>query len=167
MTSRRPKSRASFRARPRRRVVWMDRFIDLSFGAGAVGTDLTVDLDPELRSQATVVRMIVYMSVQLLTINTEVKLSLGVYMCELDAFGAAVFADPDLPDDKPGWLWRARRTLITPETDEVTRNGIFDVDLKSRRKFAGEDMLLALVAHNDAAVTVRVDGLIRTLIMLR
>ena len=166
MTTQRRRARP-FRAGRRRGVVWQDTFFDLSLGSAAqTGVDLTGAWDPEMRKGATVVRTIIHMVFRQLTINTESKMSYGIYMCELDAFAAGAFSDPDQGDEQLGWLYRGFRLLLTPESDQIINNGILDVDIKAKRTFPGEDQLLTMVIAQDASgITTRVDGLVRVLIM--
>ena len=80
MTTQRRRSRPAFRGR-RRGVLWQDTFFDLSLGLAAqTAVDLTGSWDPEMRKGATVVRTIIYMVFRQLTINTESKMSYGIYI---------------------------------------------------------------------------------------
>ena len=90
---------------------------------------------------------------------------MGLVLVELDAFAAGVVPDPATMDDQPGWLYRAIKTVRAKDLDEAPITEL-QVDLRTRRKFPGEDVLYTLILERDAAVgSMTITGLIRFLIL--
>jgi len=114
----------------------------------------------------TVVRTLVDFGALAVTPGTGSVVSMGIYMCEDDAFLAGVLADPETEADQAGWMWR--NSFQSVFIDGVTNpQGLFRFkeDLRGMRKYPGDDYTLCLVLQVEAggASTINFDGMVRTL----
>ena len=153
---------------PRRQGKWYDTSLNSTLSASTqVGIDLTTEMDPEQRHGSTIVRTILDLTLQPATTGINLRCYLGLVLVELDAFAANALPDPSVNDDQPGWLYKVIRNVRTGSLDTVPNNGQIQLDLRSKRKFPGEDVLYTLVLERDSATgSVLFTGQIRTLILL-
>ena len=151
----------------RRGVEWFDRTVNSTLTASnQVGIDLSTDLSNVNRKGATVVRMLLDITLQPVTIDVNLRSYMGIYMAELDAFNASNFPEVAVDDEQPGWMYRMMRNVRTHDVDQLPANSHIEVDVRAKRRFVGEDTLLTLVLERDAAVGgVLFTGMVRTLVM--
>ena len=154
---------------PRRAVEWTDVILNNSLtSAQQLGIDLSTNFLSTERKGSTIVRTIVDLTLAPLSASVTLRIAWGLVMMELDAFNAAIFPDPFVADDQPGWMLRGERNLRTSNVDDVPNNAQLQIDLKAKRKFMGEDELYVLVLERGAETgTIVVSGMIRILWMHR
>ena len=155
-----------FRSRgPRRASEWFERDVDLTIASGGQqSVTISANVTDAQKKGMTIVRLLIQLSAVLIAAGTGGQLFMGLVMVTTDAIAAAVLPDVDVATEKVGWLWRAQRIVSTTAPNDSSQFGIFEVDIRSRRKFAGEDMDLELVVNLPASSgNMNVDGWIRML----
>ena len=162
-------ARRSRRSAPRRTVEWFDRIVNVnSIGAGTTQVfNLDGNMDVSVKKGSTIVRIILDIVAVALTAGTGTVLSVAIAMIEQDASTAGAIPDPEDEDEQPGWLYRTASPVFTSVVNDSTQAHRFFVDLKSRRKYAGEDYACQCILENHAAgmSAVNVDGISRMLVM--
>ena len=121
-------------------------------------------LDDEKKG-ATLVRTLIKLSCALTVGGAGGILHFGIAMLGADAIAAAAVPDTDNAGEQPGWMWRDMRVVSTSAINDSTQHVRLDQEIKSKRRWPGQDMDLVLII--DAGVLtdpVNVDGLIRTLV---
>ena len=166
MTTRRRPSAFRGRSRPRRASEWYDVSISETLTANQQDlTDLSTNVEPSHRKGSSIVRTILDLQFIPATANVQLSVDIGLVLMELDAFASVVAPDPAIDDDQPGWLYRGSRTARTGDTNNPNPQSL-QLDLKSRRKFPGEDVLYTLILERDSAVgSLFIKGLIRFLLL--
>ena len=168
-TSRRRASRPSFRARaPRRAVEWFDNEINETITTSSQNAvPLSLDIADAQRKGMTVVRWIVDLLCVLAAPSggTGGLIHMGLYMASDEEVAAGAVADPAAVDDKPGWVWRAQKSVFSTTQNDRSQATPFQFDTKSRRRFPTEDYSPILVIDSGVlSASVNIDGLIRLLV---
>ena len=157
----------------RRNLNWEDTFVN---DDTAVGSQSIVKLMPLLSSDEirghTITRMIAEISLY----STSIAGAYGAVLADLaigvgseESVNAGIIPDPDVADDEPmtGWLWRTRCVVAQNGTGmDPVKRCLFDV--RSQRKMDGARAYLAInvTANLGTSFTVRMDGIVRTLLRL-
>ena len=111
----------------------------------------------------TIVREIIAVDVELLSLNVSSRISLGIYLLNDDARSAGAFPDPESDVDK-GWLWRTTRLWRTTAGMDPVMH--LTADIRTPRDFGGPSnnlVLLGSVPGGDS--NLQVGGLVRVLAM--
>ena len=88
----------------------------------------------------------------------------GIFMIHGDSRGAAVFPDPNDENEHASYVWRWQGSVFTSVVNDRSQAVHLQLDLRSQRKYPSEDHeLVFLIESSVSAITVNVDGLIRTL----
>ena len=165
MTTRRARPFRRTQAR-RRTAEWYDVSFNDSIAQNVQDIkDMSTNLESNERKGATIVRTIIDLQFIPATSNVQMRTFLGLVLVELDAFASAVVPDPSLSDDQPGWLYRAQTSVRASSVNDPNPYRL-QADIKSRRKFPGEDVLYTAILERDSAVgNVLVTGWIRYLVL--
>ncbi len=114
----------------------------------------------------TVVRTLLDFGAVPVTLGVGSLVSMGIYMCEDDAFNAGVLADPETEADQAGWLWRTiGQSVFAQNFNTFDQQLRIKEDLRGMRKYPGDDYTLCLVLQVEAggASAINFDGSVRTL----
>jgi len=162
MTSRRRRSRPG-RAGPRRQFQWYTSHINEGVLDGAQANEvLSSGIVDNLKKGGTIVRILIDLTVAATAIGTGGTLGLGIYMVSDDALAATAFADVDAESEQAGWMWRTFTQYYTAVLNDRASSTRLVYDIKSGRKFPGEDWECVLVLDNNVSGQVaNVDGIIR------
>ena len=118
------------------------------------------------RKGATLVRTLIDLYVMAVTAGTGGTCGLGISMVNLDGHAASALPEADSASDQPGWIWRTVVPVFTDTVNAFANATHIKEDIKSRRKYAGDDMLIDLIIDNvTGSTSFNVDGMIRLLIM--
>ena len=163
MTSKRRGPRRS--RQPRRAVEWFDRIIDETISStGQQSNTLTADIASDEMTGMTLLRTIISIGANLSIAGTGGLLSMGIVQVTSDALAALALPDADIGTDKPGWLWRASRTVFTSLVNDRSQETRFDIDLRTGRRLRGSANDLILVFDlGVSSADVNIDGLVRML----
>ena len=166
MTSRRtaPRRRSSSR-RAVGRYEWFDAKFSQTTAANALAqTTLDSNLSSGFKKGATVMRCIVNLLLTPSAIDLMALFHFGICLLTIEAVASATLPDPEDMDDQPGWLWRTMYPATTHDLNVSPPSATKELDLRSRRRYIGEDYSLVFVTSMGGAVGGQVDGYIRTLI---
>ena len=155
---------------PRRGTEWYDTFLDLSLTSGSQSVQqLDISLANADKKGATVTRMLIYALFHPGTTSaTPCIIDFAITMINEDAAAAGAYPDTDVADEQPGWLYRGRRVVRTGSTSTQSVGSILDVDIRSQRKYVGEDQQMMMIFDADSSgITCQVDGLVRLLVKHR
>ncbi len=159
--------RSTRRGRPRRATEWFDSLIQVNAlsANGQSGVTLDSNFSQPNRKGATVVRMLLDLNFQAATVDVNLQVGLGIYLCEGDARASTIFSDPFAADEQPGWLYRNNLGVFTTNLFAYNESRQLEKDVRTKRRYQGEDQHLMLILERDAAVgDVNVQGLLRVLI---
>ena len=165
MAKRRYSSRG--RRAPRRATQWFDQTIAINALAEnqITSTTLLPTILDLAKKGATILRTLIDINIQAVTVNVNLILDVGVVMMQSDAIVAGAFPDPADDAEQPGWLYRKSIGLYTTDAFSTVNRVPFLADIKAKRKFAGEAWELMMIWERDAAVgTLNIQGLVRVLI---
>ena len=171
MTTRRPRARGAGFARsraPKRRGVWIDDEINETV---TLADQTVVQLDnlllPEFKKGVTLVRLILELVCVAITAGAGSRLHAGITIVTQDAFAALAIPEPGDSGDEVSWLWRQiGKPVFTSVVNDSSQSVTVSRDLKSKRRYPGEDYNLTLVMDAVGASSVNVDGLIRLYYLL-
>ena len=142
--------------------------VDTTLGAGSsVGISMDGGVPEDEIKGLTATRMIIDLTAVALTAGSGSLLAGGVYIIENDALSATVFAEPQDSIDDAGWMWRvARRPVFTSVVNDSSQVTRLVYDIRSQRKYPGEDYTLVMVLVNlsGGATSMNIDGIVRTLL---
>ena len=146
-------------------MFWDDTIIDSSLASGAQDSESLLAGIPEDEIKGlTITRLIIDLYLIQLTAGTGASFAGGIYVVEEDAFAAAAMADPGVPADDAGWMWRVLVVpVVTSSVNDSSQFAHLSYDLRAQRKIPGEDYTLVFVLQNLGGTTFNVDGTIRTL----
>ena len=148
----RPRYRRS--SGPRRSTFWTG----MHMGGGSVlapGGQSSVELTQDMpvagtndvgRKGMTIIRAFIHVRVNSTHASLSVEGSFGLIMVDGDARAGLTLPDPDL-DHGAGWLYWARREFLPPSDSGQH----FELDIRAKRKFRGNDDGLMFVIDNDDA----------------
>ena len=150
---------------PRRGMFWIDHFVNQTLASGGAFQDgLDGAIDPDEKKGLTLTRMIIDLTANLTAAGAGGTLSLGIYVCEQDAFAAGAISDCGDENEQPGWAWRAHRPIYSSNVNDHSQASLIQADVSSQRKYPGEDYSLILVGELPASAnSVNLDGMIRQL----
>ena len=156
--------RRTFARAPRRATEWFDTLVGpTTFGASTQSRFLLDDnvLSDEKKGM-TIARMILDLTFQAATVNVTGILDFGICFIEGDAEAALIFPDPNIDDEQPGWWYRNRIVLQSVTAEAAGAVHLFK-DLKTRRKYDGEDIRVGMIFNVGSATGVEIAGLMRLL----
>ena len=151
MTQRRGTRRRSRARTPRRPTAWHGDLSDPATVApgGQTAVNLTqtlldVDESPLFKQTLTLLRAFITLRINSTDANLSAEGSFGFIMEDGDQTSAAGHPDPDLDVDAP-WLYWDRRVFLPPSDSGQH----LKIDIRARRKFAGNDVNLFFIMDND------------------
>ena len=128
--------------------------------------DLTSELGTAEKKGLTIVRLIIDIAAVLISAGTGGRLTIGICVVNDDALASLVLPDATNEADKPGWLYRTRRSVFTSDPNDLAQQAHFKEDLRSKRTFRGaSDNLVMVLDLGTSNASVNVDGWIRVLAM--
>ena len=161
-----------------RALVWHDTFIGVLCANGAVPqiVDLLVAVAAPDKRASTVTRTLVRLDVYEGATNSAkgtsaVSLGIGITSQEAFALGETAIPDVNVAGDSPrlGWLWRD----FASATGSIDAGNVMEIqsiraDIRAQRKLENGELYFSAQASGivGAGISVRVQGLIRTLIRL-
>ncbi len=152
---------------PRRAVFWDDTMVDTTLvNNGVVNIALDGGVPEDELKGLTAVRVIIRLSVQAAVASTSGLVSMGIYVVEGDALSAGALAEPQDSVDDAGWMFRLARQIWSSGADSQDASQFMRIreDIRSMRKYPGEDYQLTLtVVNHEAAGSMNMDGIVRTL----
>ena len=153
---------------PRRQTIWLDHNVDES---QAANSDAVVNLTEHLVGKAkgmTLVRTLINLSFNNATAGTGSTCDQGIVMVENDALAALALPEPADPTEDPGWVWRNRLIVSSSLANDSSQFVIVKEDIRSRRKFPGDDNELVLILRVGGlgGGPINTTGWVRTLWML-
>ena len=167
MTTRRaPRRQGSFRRGPRRKVEWFDNIINETVASGGQQVeDLSSEMTSLEKKGATVLRILVDMAALLIASGNGGVLTVGICIVDDDALASLTLPDPASETDKPGWLWRTRKSVFNNAVQDMSQQAFFIADLKAKRTFRGpSENLVMILDLGTSSASVNVDGWVRVLI---
>ena len=149
-------------------MFWNDFVLNRTLAGNAQTVDiLDADVSDDIRKGLTVVRLIIDVTAVLATAGPGGRLSLGIFVGETEAIAASAVPNPSDVGEDPGWLWRTvGQGVFSSLANDMAQVRRFNIDLKARRRYRGEDTNLTLVMDfSTSNESVNVDGVIRQLLM--
>ena len=110
----------------------------------------------------TIVRTIGRYTFENQTVNVRGPVDFGLVLVTNDAEAALIFPDPNISDEQPGWWHRDRFVIAGGAADAPESKDVF-FDIRSKRKFAGEDIDAVMVINTGSSTAITVTGLTRLL----
>ena len=129
-----------------------------------VSQQLTSSMTDEFRKGATIVRMIGCFTFRASTVDILYSVMYGIVLTS-ESVGNAPEADVQL--NQPGWLFWGCRSIIQNNLSELTPINLVEFDIRSQRKFRGEDDVLTVRfdQSTSSGSNLFVDVAVRTLVL--
>ena len=171
MTTSRAGARRGSRGMPqrsrgqKRELVWQDRLVNLAMAQNATQTlDLTLNLANDERKGMTLVRTIISLDFNSRTAGAGNHIRMGIYKADGDAMAALALPDPGTETDNPGWIFRDSLFLSTTAANDGSQGRQIHADVRAQRKLLAESDVVAMIFETaGVAITIDIDGLVRTL----
>ena len=153
--------------RIRRPMEWFYETVDFNAigNGGQVSQLVAAGMAADLKKGSTIVRWIVDLSYVMVVASSGGVLTFALSHVEEDARLAGVLGDADVDLEMPGWIWRANRVISGLGTNDFAQRGHISVDLRTARKFLGEEDNFILQVEYNGVDSVNIDGYVRTLVM--
>ena len=150
----------------RKAVEWFNTIVSVVHSAGAGTGEMCTPSSAVANDEkkgALIKRVLINLTLELTSVATPTRFTVGMYVIEGDANGANAFADPD-GNDQPGWLWQ-EQFVFERDVDAGAQLMQIHRDFKTNRRLGGkahELIIVASVGTGDSHVTVR--GNVRLLV---
>ena len=164
---------------PRRPRLWADLLLNIQLGTASTITPLNplMDLSDSQVERVTIVRTIMeirlYPDAMANSVDGAVNIDLGLGISSKEEATGNLHPDPDTQSDYPrhGWLYRTRRVVCNQQSTGVVEAFTFPLiheNIMSQRKLdRGEEYLMIVSSvSSGTGFTVRIAGIIRTLVLL-
>jgi len=154
----------------RRQVEWQDQSVLNT--AVAIGSQIGLDLTDQMaeldKGGATITRIIGSLVVRPDTTQQRDFVFAGIVLVNEDAVAGALFPDPSVDGDQPGWMWKGFDTVMVSNTGDSSQFSRLHFDIRSQRKMRHTDDLILVVDNSSvSAGGIVFDFLTRTLVKHR
>ena len=148
-----------------RQTQWLDSLLELTLAGNSISVlDLTANLAVQEQKGTTIVRTILDLTLSSNAADVSNLIDMGIVLADAGAVLAGHLAQPEVQNDQPSWVWRARKHVRVANVSNSNQYATVSMDTKSKRKFVGNERDYLFVANNTGTEAVTVRGLIRVLI---